>query len=133
MELVNEITSFDPKSDEDWTVLKFAIERLLLLLCPFSPHIAEELWEEIGNKPSIFEQKWPDWDETAAKEEKIELVIQINGKLRSKIMISPGIPDEEIKRMALEDRKIRELVGNKKVKKVIMVKGKLVNIVIGDK
>jgi len=133
MELVNEITSFDPKSDEDWTVLKFAIERLLLLLYPFSPHIAEELWEEIGNKPSIFEQKWPDWDETAAKEEKIELVIQINGKLRSKIMISPGIPDEEIKRMALEDRKIRELVGNKKVKKVIMVKGKLVNIVIGDK
>jgi leucyl-tRNA synthetase len=133
MELVNEITSFDPKSDEDWTVLKFAIERLLLLLCPFSPHIAEELWEKIGNKPSIFEQKWPDWDETAAKEEKIELVIQINGKLRSKIMISPGIPDEEIKRMALEDRKIKELVGNKKVKKVIMVKGKLVNIVIRDK
>jgi leucyl-tRNA synthetase len=133
MELVNEITSFDPKSDEDWTVLKFAIERLLLLLCPFSPHIAEELWEEIGNKPSIFEQKWPDWDETAAKEEKIELVIQINGKLRSKIMISPGTPDDEIKKIALEDQKIREILGNKEVKKVIVVKGKLVNIVIRDK
>lgn len=133
MELVNEITSFDPKSDEDWSVLKFAIERLLLMLCPFSPHIAEELWEEIGNKPSIFEQKWPDWDETAAKEEKIELVIQINGKLRSKIMISQGLSDEEIKRMTLEDRKIREIIDNKEIKKFIVVKGKLVNIVIGAK
>ncbi len=133
MELVNEITSFDPKSDEDWTVLKFTIERLLLLLCPFSPHIAEELWEEIGNKPSIFEQKWPGWDETAAKEEKIELVIQINGKLRSKIMISPGIVGDEIKKIALEDQKIREILGNKEVKKVIVVKGKLVNIVVRDR
>jgi leucyl-tRNA synthetase len=132
MELVNEITSFEPKSDEDWVTFKFAIESMLLLLSPFSPHIAEELWEAIGNKPSIFEQKWPAWDEEATKEEMIELVIQINGKLRSKVMISPGIPDDEIKRMALEERKIKEIIGNKSIKKVIVVKGKLVNIVIGE-
>jgi leucyl-tRNA synthetase len=65
-------------------------------------------------------------------QKKIELVIQINGKLRSKIMISPGIADHEIKKIALEDRKIRESVGNREVKKVIVVRGKLVNIVIGD-
>jgi leucyl-tRNA synthetase len=130
MELVNEMTSFEPKSDEDWATFKFAIERLLLLLSPFSPHIAEELWETIGNKPSIFVQEWPDWDEDAAKEEKIELVIQINGKLRSKIMISPGTPDDEIKKMALEDQKIKEIVGAKAIKKVIVIRGKLVNIVI---
>jgi leucyl-tRNA synthetase len=130
MELVNEMTSFELKSDEDWATFKFAIERLLLLLSPFSPHIAEELWETIGNKPSIFVQEWPDWDEDAAKEEKIELVIQINGKLRSKIMISPGTPDDEIKKMAFEDQKIKEIVGLKAIKKVIVIRGKLVNIVI---
>jgi leucyl-tRNA synthetase len=132
MELVNEITSFEPESDEDWVTFKFAIESMLLLLSPFSPHIAEELWEVTGNKPSIFEQKWPVWDEEATKEEMIELVIQINGKLRSKVMISPGIPDDEVKRMALEEKKINEIIGNKPIKKVIVVKGKLVNIVIGE-
>jgi leucyl-tRNA synthetase len=132
MELLNEITSFEIESDEDRAVFKFAIERLLLLLSSFSPHVTEELWEAIGNTPSIFEQKWPDSDEDAAKEEKIELVIQINGKLRSKIMISPGIADGEIKKMALEDQKIREIIGIKAIKKVIVVKGKLVNIVIGE-
>lgn len=132
MELVNEITSFEPKSDNDWAVFRFSIEQLLLLLFPFSPHVAEELWEAVGNAPSIIEQKWPDWDEDAAKEEQIELVIQVNGKLRSKMMISLGIPDDEIKKMALYDKKIRELVDTKAIKKVIVVKGKLVNIVIGE-
>ena len=132
MELVNEITSFDPESDEDRAVLKFALEKLLLLLSPFSPHIAEELWDAIGNKPSIFEQKWPAWDEVAAREEQIELVIQVNGKLRSKMMISVGLPDDNIKKIALEDLRIREIIGIKAIKKVIVVKGKLVNIVIGE-
>jgi leucyl-tRNA synthetase len=131
MELMNEITSFESKADEDRAIFRFAIERMLLLLCPFSPHIAEQLWEALGNKPSIFEQKWPDWDEEAAKEEKLELVIQINGKLRSKLMITPGLPDDEIKRMALEEQKIRELIGTRAIKKIIVVKSKLVNIVVG--
>lgn len=132
MELVNEITSFEPMSDDDWAVCRFAIQTLLLLLSPFSPHIAEELWAEIGNNPSIFAQKWPDWDENAAREDQIELVIQVNGKLRSKIMIAPGTPDEEIRTMALDDRKTREFIGSKSVRKVIVVKGKLVNIVMGE-
>ncbi|MEW6675115.1 MAG: leucine--tRNA ligase [Nitrospirota bacterium] len=132
MELMNEITSFEPGSDEDWATFRFTIETVLLLLSPFSPHITEELWEAIGNKPSIFEQKWPDWDEEAAKEEQIELVIQINGKLRSRLMISPGLSDDEIKKMALEEQKIKEIVGSKTIKKVIVVKGKLVNIVTSN-
>ncbi|OHE56039.1 MAG: hypothetical protein A2Z47_00725 [Thermodesulfovibrio sp. RBG_19FT_COMBO_42_12] len=132
MELLNEMTSFEPKSDEDWVTFKFSTEKMLLLLSPFSPHIAEELWVAMGNKPSIFEQGWPDWDEEAAKEERIELVVQINGKLRSKIMISPGISEDEMKRTALEEQKIREIVGNKTIKKVIVARGKLVNIVIGE-
>ncbi len=132
MELMNDLASYESSSNEDLVIFKFAIERLLLLLSPFSPHIAEELWETIGNKPSIFEQGWPLWDEQAAKEEKIELVIQVNGKVRSKIMIPADTHDNEIKGIALDDKKIKEIIGAKSIKKVIIVKGKLVNIVIGE-
>jgi leucyl-tRNA synthetase len=131
MELVNEIASFDPGSDEDWVSLRFALEKTLLLLSPFAPHITEELWEALGNRPSIFEEKWPDWDEEIAKEEKIELVIQVNGKVRSRLLILPGVSDAEIKEMALHEPKIKDIIGSKTIKKVIVVKGKLVNIVLG--
>lgn len=130
MELVNEIASFEPATDEDRASLRFALERTLLLLSPFAPHLAEELWETMGNKPSIFEEKWPDWDEKIAKEEKIELVVQVNGKLRSKLLIPIGITDDEIKRMALQEPKINDIIGGKTIRKVIVVKGKLVNIVL---
>ena len=132
MELMNELTSFGPASDEDQAVFRFAIERVLLLLSPFSPHVAEEMWEAIGNRPSIFEQNWPEWDEDAAKEEQIELVVQVNGKLRSRILISVGMADEAVQKIALEDQRVKEMIGSKSIKKVIVVKGKLVNIVIGE-
>ena len=131
MELVNELTSFEPSTDEDRLAFKFAVEKLLLLLCPFSPHVTEELWEAMGNKRSIFEQKWPEWDEDAAKDETIELVIQVNGKLKSKLLISAGTPDEEVRKIALGDGRITDIIGTQKIKKVIIVKGKLVNIVTG--
>jgi leucyl-tRNA synthetase len=130
MELVNEIASFEPGTDEDWASLRFALERTLLLLSPFAPHLAEELWEAMANKPSIFEEKWPDWDEEIAKEERIELVIQVNGKLKSKLLIPIGITDDEIKKMALQEPKINDIIGGKTIRKVIVVKGKLVNIVL---
>jgi len=130
MELVNEIASCEPGTDEDWVTLRFAIEKALLLLSPFAPHVAEELWEVLGNKPSIFEEKWPDWDDEVAREESIELVIQVNGKLRSKFLIPLGITDDKIKEMALQEPKIKDIVGSKTIKNVIIVKGKLVNIVI---
>ena len=130
MELVNEIISFEPKSDEGWAVIRFAIERVILLLSPFSPHVAEEVWESVGNSPSIFEQNWPEWDEEAAKEERVELVVQVNGRLRSRIMISAGIADDEIRKTALDDQRIKEIIGGRPIKKVIVVKGKLVNIVV---
>jgi len=131
MQLLNELSAFEPGSDEDWTTYKFVIERMLLLISPFAPHCAEELWEAIGNKPSIFDQQWPAWDENMASEETVELVIQVNGKVRSKSMISPQTRDDEIKNIALEDKRIKETIGTKKINKIIVVKGKLVNIVIG--
>ena len=130
MELVNDLCSFEPKSDDDWKVFRFGIEALLLLLSPFSPHISEELWESIGNKKGILEQKWPLWDENIAKEEEIELVIQINGKVKAKIMIAAGQADDEVRGKALGEPRIQEIIKGKTLKKVFIVKGKLVNIVI---
>lgn len=130
MELVNDLSSFEPKTQDDWKAFRFSIETLLLLLSPFSPHISEELWESIGNKEGILEQKWPSWDENIAKEEEIELVIQINGKVKAKIMIPAGLSDDEVRKKAIDEPKIQEIVGKKAPKKVFIVKGKLVNIVI---
>ncbi len=132
MELVNEIASFESRTDKDWGVLRFAIERVLLLLSPFAPHIAEELWEALGNPSSIVEQEWPEWDEKIAKEEMIELVIQIDGKLRSRLFIPAGLPDDTIRELSLQDQKVTNIISGKKIKKIIVVKGKLVNIVVGN-
>ncbi len=129
MELVNEIAGIEPSDERAAKVLRFAIENALLLLFPFTPHIAEELWRAIGNETRASEQKWPVWDEDIATTEKIELVIQINGKLRGKLMVPRGLPDEEVKRIALGEEKIAEFIGGRDIKKVIVVKGRLVNIV----
>lgn len=130
MELVNELSGFEPDNDNDLRVSKYAIETTLLLLSPFSPHIAEELWEAIGHSPSILEERWPEWDEEIAKEEEIELVIQVNGKVRSKIMIPAGLGDERIKELSLKDPKIKTVIEGKTIRNVFVVKGRLVNIVI---
>ena len=131
MELVNEMMGFEPAEKRDLQVLKFALENALLLISPFTPHIAEELWNAIGNEPSISRRNWPVWDEEMAKEEEVELVIQVNGKLRGKLMIPQGLTDEEAKTTALADRKTLEFIGGREIKKVIVVKGRLVNIVVG--
>jgi leucyl-tRNA synthetase len=131
MELVNELTGFEPADEQDIRIFRLTIEKVLLLISPFTPHIAEELWEALGNGPSISKQAWPLWNEELVKEEEVELVIQINGKLRGKLMIPREIPDEEIRQLALADKKTLEFVGGKEIKKVIVVKGRLVNIVVG--
>jgi leucyl-tRNA synthetase len=131
MELTNEISSFDAKTDEDFSVLSFAIKKLILMLSPFAPHIAEELWEAIGEKGSIFHHPWPSWIEELTKEEEIELVVQINGKLRAKIQIPAGLSDEEIKEKAIHEPRISEMIKDKEIKNIILVKGKLINIVTG--
>jgi leucyl-tRNA synthetase len=130
MELVNELGAFQPENDAEWAIYKYSIESVLLLLSPFSPHIAEEIWEAIGNAPSISEREWPDWSEEIAKEEEIELVIQVNGKVRAKVMVPEGLPDEDIRERTLNEPKIRELLDGKTVKKMFVVKGRLVNIVL---
>jgi len=131
MELVNEIYDFTnderrATSDE----LKEAIQTVVILLAPFVPHIAEEMWKRLGNKESIFNAKWPEYDKDALKQNVIELPVQVNGKLRSKIEAPSASSEDEIKRLVLGDPVINKWTGGNTPKKIIIVKGKLVNIVI---
>ncbi len=129
MELFNEISAFDP--GEAPAVYKFSLRNLLLMLSPFSPHIAEELWETMGERPSVLEHPWPEWDEEAAREDEVELVIQVNGKVRAKTTVPAGLDDREIEEIALREPKVTGFISGGEVRKVIVVKGRLVNIVLG--
>ncbi len=131
MELVNELIGFEPGNEKEMQVITFAVENLLLLLSPFTPHIVEELWSQLGHDKNASEMPWPLWDTEIAKDEEIELVIQINGKLRGKLMIPAGLADDDAKERALQDSKVAEFIGGQSIKKVIVIKDRLVNIVVG--
>ncbi|GBE06686.1 MAG TPA: leucine--tRNA ligase [Nitrospirae bacterium] len=130
MELVNEISACTPSEADDTKLLRFSIRQCVLLLSPLAPHIAEELWSALGHDRSILHEAWPVWDEKLTMEDEIELVIQINGKLRSRVMIHAGLDDDTVKERAFNDPKIAGLMKGKTIKKVVVVKGKLVNIVV---
>jgi leucyl-tRNA synthetase/predicted alpha/beta hydrolase family esterase len=104
-------------------------ETFLKLLAPFAPHMAEELWSQLGYKKSIFTEKWPEYDKNLIKEETIELVVQINGKVRARLFVPADISEEEAKKMATCDVAIKKWLAGKEPKKIIFVKGRLVNIV----
>jgi leucyl-tRNA synthetase len=106
-------------------------KKFLVIIAPFTPALAEELWERKGHKESIFAQKnWPEYDPELARDEKIELAIQINGKLRDTIEVAADIDEAEVKKIVLESEKIKKWLSGKEVVKVIYVKGRLANIVI---
>jgi leucyl-tRNA synthetase len=107
-----------------------ALEPLVLILAPFAPHLAEELWRALGHEQSLAYEPWPVFDPELAKADQVEVPIQINGKLRSKLTVPAGTNEDIIKALALADEKVKALIGDKKVIKVIVPKGQLVNIVV---
>jgi len=132
MELVNLLLQTQQESftEETLPVLRESLEALALMLAPFAPHIAEEMWEALGHTGGIGEVFWPVYDETIAKEETVTVVVQINGKIRSRIEVPANSPDEMLRETALSDARVLEFTNGKTVRKVIVVPGKLVNIVI---
>ena len=102
----------------------------LKLLAPFAPHFAEEVWLKLGNKSSIFLQKWPEYDSKLIKQEKITLIIQINGKVRDEVEVEVNISEEKVKEIAISQEKVKKWLEGKKIKKIIFIPGKLINIVI---
>ena len=133
MELANAIADVDIEDSEAGPAVKEALESLVLMLAPFAPHTAEELYSVLtGNEQGMLASRagFPDYNEDLAKEDEIEIPVQVNGKLRSRIFAPPGAANEALESMAFADEKIAEFVGEKDVVKVVVVPGRLVNIVV---
>lgn len=133
MELFNVLSSSllnDKKSELEPAVVKEAITTLILLLSPMVPHFASEMWLKIGNTTDLEDQVWPTFDKEAAKDDLLTIVIQVNGKVRSRLEVAADITDSEIEKLALADEITLKFIDSKPVKKTIVIKKKLVNIVI---
>jgi len=132
MELINlmlSLTSEKAEHDIAPAVIKEAVDATLLLLSPMTPHFCSELWEGTGHEALLENQSWPSFNPDSAKEDKITVVLQVNGKVRSRLLVSPDIGDDELKELTLQDDKVQKFVGNKPIRKVIVVPKKLVNVV----
>ena len=130
MEFTNYLSSAKDEGRVAASVWEDAIEKLLLLLAPSTPHFAEELWQQTGREYSIHDREWPEWDEELAKEEEITLIVQVNGKLRDRITVPASITEDEAKEKARQSEKARAHLEGKTTVKEIYVPGKLVNIVV---
>ena len=129
MELVNALYGFQDKELPAGLAREVA-DALLRMLAPFAPHIAEELWSVLFAQGSVHRQKWPSYDEAATVQDEIEIVLQINGKVRDKISIPVGLDRAAMEKLAMEQPRVQELTAGKTIAKVICVPGKLVNIVV---
>ncbi|NOZ78628.1 MAG: leucine--tRNA ligase [Acidobacteria bacterium] len=111
-------------------VLRETLETVVKIMSPIAPHMAEELWERMGHGGSIFTAGWPEADPAVAAEERIEIPVQVNGKVRSRLHVAPDVPREELERMALADERVQRFIGDKRVIKVIVVPGRLINVAV---
>ncbi|MGM0410206.1 MAG: leucine--tRNA ligase [Bacillota bacterium] len=131
MELTNKVYQYlNDREDINFELLKETIKNMLLLLAPFAPHMTEELWHEIGYEGSIHEEKWPSYKKEALKKEEITIVVQINGKVRDKVQVSPDISQDELKKVVKQEDKVQKYIEGKEIIKEIVVPKKLVNIVV---
>ena len=134
MELTNTLYDFTEATpepaDADRAVAAEALSALARMLAPFAPHVASELWERLGHPELLTHASWPVYSEALAREEAVEIPVQVNGKLRSKLLAAPDASQEALREAALADEKIAALVDGKQVAKVVVVPGRLVNVVV---
>jgi leucyl-tRNA synthetase len=134
MELVNETNQFlnshEKMNATAWSVVRKAIEITVLLLSPVVPHITDELWQMLGHDGVLLNVPWPDYDEDALKTEKKLIILQVNGKVRSRMEVSASSSDKELETLALADEKVQRHIKGKPIKRVIVVQKKLVNVVV---
>ena len=128
MELCNEVSKFVVQNDADRYVVKEALNSALLMLCPIVPHITDALWRQ-GSQSDILEQTWPAIDESALGKDELEIVVQVNGKVRAKVVVSADADKEALEKIALENENVQRFIDGNTVRKVIVVPAKLVNIV----
>ena len=136
MELVNEMYAFSDAVQkagtargESASVMREAIDALVIMISPFAPHTAEELWEMTGHEGGIAQASWPSFDEAVARADEIVVPVQVNGKLRSRLTVAADTPEGELRQRALADPAVRPHVEGKTIKSIVIVKGKLINVV----
>jgi len=135
MELVNEMYAFgdwfgDSPRAQARSVMREAIEALIVMISPFAPHTAEELWEMTGHTGGIEKTRWPSFDEEVARAEEIVVVVQVNGRVRGRLTVAAETPESELRERALADPGVRPHIEGKTMKSVVVVKGKLINVVV---
>jgi leucyl-tRNA synthetase len=135
MELVNEMYAFgdwfgDSPRPQNPSAMREAVEALVIMISPFAPHTAEELWEMTGHEGGIAKATWPSFEEAVAKADEIVVPVQVNGKLRSRLTVPADTPEGELRERALGDPAVRPHTEGKTIKSVVIVKGKLINVVV---
>ena len=130
MELLNAVSRFDDASDAGRGVVHEALEAVVLMLSPIVPHICHALWEALGHETALIDQPWPSVDEAALEQAAIEIVVQVNGKLRGRISVAPDADRDTISRKALADPNVKRFIGDQRIRNTIVVPGKLVNVVV---
>jgi leucyl-tRNA synthetase len=130
MELVNALGKLDAASAAARQVRHEALETIVLMLAPIAPHVCHALWHELGHSEAVIDARWPQPDRAALKQDSLEIVVQVNGKLRGKVSVPASAAEERVRELALADEAVARHVSGKAVKKVIVVPGKLVNIVV---
>ncbi|MGH8265334.1 MAG: class I tRNA ligase family protein, partial [Steroidobacteraceae bacterium] len=134
MELMNTLQKFDQNADhasaQSRALVQEALETIVLVLAPMVPHVCHELWRALGHTRAVIDEPWPKVDSSALVEDSIEIVVQVNGKLRGRIQVPAQTDQEGVKAAALADENVRKFLGNGTVRKIIVVPGKLVNVVV---
>ena len=132
MEFTNALAKYDalPEEEKNIKLLKESLADFILLLAPCAPHFSEELWEACGNKKSVFTASYPVCDESALVKDETEVAVQINSKMRGKLMLPNGVSQEEIKEILLNDEKITAALDGKEIKKLIVIPNRLINIIV---
>jgi leucyl-tRNA synthetase len=130
MELSNALSRHGDASEQAQAVRHEALEFITLALAPIVPHITHALWMALGHREAVVDARWPQADPAALKQDSLEIVVQVNGKLRGRVAVPVDAKDDKVREIALADEGVARHVGGKAVKKVIVVPGKLVNIVV---
>lgn len=130
-EFYNGLNAFKPQNDGDKALLGEAAETFIILINPIMPHLAEELWEALGHKDILAETPWPDCDESLLVSDTVSIGVQVNGKVRATITLPTDAGKDEAEKIALADEKVQRAIGDKSVRKVIVVPGRIVNVVVG--
>ncbi len=130
MEMINALSRSDLNENNDHAIMREGIETAVLLLSPIVPHITDALWKELGHEEPLIDAAWPKSDPEALEQNEVEMVIQVNGKLRSKVTVAKSADKKQIEDLALADEKIQQHIEGKTVRKTIVIPGRLVNIVV---